>query len=27
MPILQAFYQKYLPVQNEHRCKQLSLFD
>ncbi len=27
MPILQAFSQKYLPVQNEHRYKQLSLFD
>ena len=27
MPILQAFSQKYLPVYNEPRYKQLSLFD
>jgi hypothetical protein len=27
MPILQAFSQKYLPLQTEHRSKQLSLFD
>ncbi len=27
MPILQAFYQKYEPVQNDYSCKQLSLFD
>ncbi len=27
MPILQAFSKKYAPVQNNQRCKQLTLFD
>ncbi len=27
MPILEAFSQKYVPVQNNQRCNQLNLFD
>jgi len=27
MPVLEAFSKKYVPVQNNQRCNQLTLFD